>query len=769
MNDADDSTRARRIELILSQIEAIPTPSPLAMKLLAVASDQDADVGEIAGLIESDPGMTARLLSMCSRSTTGLGGAITLVQRAVVMLGIDAVQAMLLSVDIHEFMTSGSPGDLDAGAPDGDQTFEPFDRIGLWRHGLATACAAEAIVEAHMDQLGAIKSSEAFVCGLLHDIGKIALDLLLPRSFARAVQIAQRRCEPLSKIERTLIGLDHSVTGKRLAERWGLPDVIRDVVWLHGRPARAIPDLPHRQIIDVVSAANDIARLMHVGASGDGAPPSPIGRIATERGLDPERIEQIALSLHQRVSQRSEQLGMDQTPPMDLLIQSLNGANRTLVQLNEILRQRSRRSSQIETMLTELRSFNESSASARSPIDTATLIVQCGQRLFEGGMVYAAIRAPDAEVWTLCSYDNQGRRRRSACVPLTLGPDLFADERRSPNRLPDEAARQIASALGQEEEELRRLNALTLHASAGGDAWLLNDWRLDRERGVIVAAWGAAMTLAFDRAQSDHLAEQLVDANSRLACAHEQLAETESYVRLGELASGAAHEMNNPLAVMSGRAQLLRDELVDPDQRSAAQAMVEAASQLSDLIEGLHFVASSPELHPRSVDLTEQLPRVIKKVRRIFAGSGVGAPPIRFVTRGPLPPAFLDIDLFSVAVEELLRNALEADESRQVELRVQTEPPDDRLIVSVLDDGAGVSAEILAHASDPFFSSKEAGRQSGMGLAKARRVVELHGGRFELLPRQGKGTEARITLEQWRRTGVRQTEPAQNDHHRLAI
>ena len=152
---------------------------------------------------------------------------------------------------------------------------DAFERIG--RQLRPDHPAAERIVQTHSDRSSNLKPDEAFVCGLLHDIGKIALDMILPRALYKVVQLAERRCESLTNIEKSLIGIDHTMVGKRLAEKWGLSEMIRDVIWLHGRPARSIPDLPHKQIVGVVSAANDLARLMHVGFSGNSAPPRALG------------------------------------------------------------------------------------------------------------------------------------------------------------------------------------------------------------------------------------------------------------------------------------------------------------------------------------------------------------------------------------------------------------------------------------------------------------------------------------------------------------
>ena len=756
MPTIQDPSRVQRIELILQEIDSIPTPSPLALRLLSAASDENVDIDDIITMIESDPGITARLLGMCRRSSTGLGDSITTVDRAVVMLGLDALRAMLLSVDIHEFMRSNRNNGLD----DSDQT-DPaqrasIDRAGLWTHGLAVACASEHIVRTHAHLFKDVKPDEAFVCGLLHDVGKIALDLVLPRSLAKAVNLADRRCESLAAMEKTIIGLDHTLAGKHLAERWELPEVIRDVIWLHGRPAQAIPNLPHKRMIGVVSAANDIARLMHVGDSGNGAPPRALSHIADEWGFDEKHLEKVAVDLHQRVSARSAQLGMDEIPPVELLAQSLGSANRTLVHLNERYGAKMRRLDRIEGLFEAIQSFNKESRGAGSSLFVARSAVHCGQRVFGAAETISVVHDEWESCWTIERFDKEGHLRKTATARLSLHPGDILDAQRAGAGLSNKVAKQIALALGWDASKLDSFKPLVLHAGKKSGAILLHTWRLDRERGIIIELWRSVTASTFQQSRSDRLAEEVVELNTELMQSRQRASEIETCARLGAITAGVAHEMNNPLAVMSGRAQLLRDALGATRHQKEVETLIEAAQQLSDLVAGLHFVSTPPTLHRSMVDLTEFLPRVIKKVRKERARRGLASSAVRLTFNGALPSIFVDPGLFSVAVAELLRNALEAADSHKVELHIQTEPSDDRLKVSVIDDGQGVSPEVLAHAADPFISSKEAGRQTGMGLAKTRQIVELHGGRLQLFRRGEGGTEASITLDVWRPEQVRE-------------
>jgi signal transduction histidine kinase len=98
------------------------------------------------------------------------------------------------------------------------------------------------------------------------------------------------------------------------------------------------------------------------------------------------------------------------------------------------------------------------------------------------------------------------------------------------------------------------------------------------------------------------------------------------------------------------------------------------------------------------------------------------------------------------AVAELIANALEADGVTTIVVRASTEAPDGRLVICVSDDGPGLSERALRHACDPFFSEKKAGRQQGLGLARACRLVGLNGGDIVLKNREDRGLTASLVF-----------------------
>jgi signal transduction histidine kinase len=211
---------------------------------------------------------------------------------------------------------------------------------------------------------------------------------------------------------------------------------------------------------------------------------------------------------------------------------------------------------------------------------------------------------------------------------------------------------------------------------------------------------------------------------------------------LKELAYGASHEINNPLANISARAQtLLRDER-HPERRRALEAIHHQALRAHEMISDLMLFARPPRLALQSVDVAE----LVRKVVGEFEGE-CQRRSIEMATHieSPLVPIMADPIQLAVAVQALYRNAVEAiGQGGRIEVSIVA-PTDERLQIAVHDNGPGVPEHIRPHIFDPFFSGREAGRGLGFGLSKAWRIVTDHGG--EILVENPPAGGARFVIE----------------------
>jgi len=192
-----------------------------------------------------------------------------------------------------------------------------------------------------------------------------------------------------------------------------------------------------------------------------------------------------------------------------------------------------------------------------------------------------------------------------------------------------------------------------------------------------------------------------------------------------ELAYGASHEINNPLANISARAQsLLRDER-DPERRRTLEAIHLQALRAHEMISDLMLFARPPQLQRQRLDLTDLVRQVASGLAAECERRGIG---LSVSVDGHVASIGADATQLAVAVHALVANSINAlgrDGTIQIAVRHSL---DGGVLLQIEDNGPGIPPEVRPHIFDPFYSGREAGRGLGFGLSKAWRIITLHGG-----------------------------------------
>jgi signal transduction histidine kinase/HD-like signal output (HDOD) protein len=755
------------VELILERVETLPTLSPVAARLLSIGTVDEVLITDVVKIIESDPALSTRILGLCRKADRGLGDRITTVKRAVLMLGIESVRSAALSVSVYDLMSKEDEAarkELDAAVAtenggSAEQPSQPtFDRKGFWKHSIAVACCAELISSTHLKLR--VLPEEAFLAGLLHDVGRLVLELVLPRSYERVVQLAQRRACDCAPVERAVLGLDHHTAGRRVAEHWGLPPPIQSVIWMHGQPQAALPETEDKKLIGVITVAKALCRRLHLGWCGDFGQPADPDRLWMELGLKATGPSSIAGPLHAAIADRLKVLGLDDTSPPGLLLESLANANKQLSDLNAALQDRAQQSIAQSRVLDAIDQFFTLGSARRTVIETMAIVGVGAFKSFGPGF-YAVLTQPGPDQpWQMVQLSPTG-------LPMTPRV-LEAPPTRGTWSLSSltTATQLNVSVLGLlpwlseylvSAPDLRQLRLLPLvcpqpaGAPAGPAAILVNDRDIAEGLGAgplkaLKATWASAIAAASEREQARRLGDQAAESGRAIASLQAQLAQHQAMAKLGETTAGAAHEMNNPLTVIMGNAQLLASRLADLRDKGAAEAISEAANDLSGLITSLHLLSQLPPNKPKDVNLKAIAQRVIE-------GAKARSPRLTKVNvkfEGA-PQAFLDPDLLTGVLVELLSNAMEACPNGTATLSWGGGKSEDPLLLTVQDEGKGMSDKARLHAFDPFFSERPAGRGRGLGLTRAKRMAEAMGADITL-ESTSHGTTAILALPQWRAT-----------------
>ena len=206
---------------------------------------------------------------------------------------------------------------------------------------------------------------------------------------------------------------------------------------------------------------------------------------------------------------------------------------------------------------------------------------------------------------------------------------------------------------------------------------------------------------------------------------------------LAEFAAGAGHEINNPVATIVGYAQQLLAGETDPDRRHALATIGAQAYRIRDMIGDVMLFARPPEPRLQNLDLAQVVHELAAKV-----ADEAHSAEIRIqVQADAQTPILADPVQLRVVISSLLRNCLEALE-KGGNVTIAAHPIEragrPAALLSIADDGPGLSDSEREHLFDPFYSGRQAGRGLGFGLSKVWRIVGLHDGQIEVdLPESG--------------------------------
>jgi signal transduction histidine kinase len=252
-------------------------------------------------------------------------------------------------------------------------------------------------------------------------------------------------------------------------------------------------------------------------------------------------------------------------------------------------------------------------------------------------------------------------------------------------------------------------------------------------------------------AGSHHFLRLLADKLRRLEQLEQQFDQSVEHAKLqslGELAYGASHEINNPLANISTRAQAMLAQEADPEKRRMLAIINSQAFRANEMIADMMLFARPPALVRQRLDLVALVDTVIAELKDDAESQG------SHVSRhGDAGAVMVEADAtqLAMAIRAVCVNALEALVAEgQVDILVEQVSASERDLqpwarITIHDTGPGIPPQLRPHIFDPFFSGREAGRGLGLGLSKCWRVITLHGGRMDVMSQQRQG--ATFTLD----------------------
>ena len=213
--------RDEHLQKVVGQIASLPSLPLVYQEVMACLQKPNASLADVGKVIGKDIGMTATLLKLVSSAFFGLSKPVSTIERAVSFLGLDMLITLVLAQGIFkEAPPINVPG---------------FSIEGLWQHSLQTASAARVI--AGQEGLDKAALDDAFLSGMLHDIGKLVLAQSMPQAYSEVMQGTGMGLT--ASIEQDKLHTTHADVGAYLLGLWGLTDAVVEAVAFHERPGDA--------------------------------------------------------------------------------------------------------------------------------------------------------------------------------------------------------------------------------------------------------------------------------------------------------------------------------------------------------------------------------------------------------------------------------------------------------------------------------------------------------------------------------------------------
>jgi putative nucleotidyltransferase with HDIG domain len=204
----------------LDRIDSVPMLPELAIQILKMVDDPQVTSHRLATVVSRDQSLVTSILRIVNSAYYGFHWRIASVSQAVVLLGFRTIRNLVLAASVMK----------DYG---GRSRVSGFDRMAHWRHSIACGSAA-ALLARRWKLAGA---DEAFLSGLVHDIGRVIMDQHFPEEFEESLRRLKPGGPTLTAVEDEVFGLTHAAVGAHVARKWKLPETVVSSIADHHGPA----------------------------------------------------------------------------------------------------------------------------------------------------------------------------------------------------------------------------------------------------------------------------------------------------------------------------------------------------------------------------------------------------------------------------------------------------------------------------------------------------------------------------------------------------
>lgn len=715
----------------LKKLESLPTLPSIAARVIDATLSEDSTPEGLSVLIESDQALTLKVLRVANSAFYRRSGQVWRVKDAILLMGLNAIKSLVLSISVYELF-------------DKVESRGGIDRRQFWVHSLAVAICSR-LVSARC-KVG--QPEEAFVAGLLHDVGKLIMDHISPRDYLRVMIEAREGGLSLLEAERRVFGYDHTTAGKWALERWQMPERLLKSVWFHHQAQfPGGEDEVFDGLAAVVGLADGIANECGCGFDLCLDLPGVSMSFLKKLSLSRADVDAIGDQLKEGLPQMADLFGLE-LPSREEYIKWLQRSNLELGRLSLELEQANW---ELSGKLSERAALYGMAQKLASRLDFDEIAELLAESAIKGLKVKAA----------RCVL--RLNKRRTYLVEMSLGGNGRIKK--------SSRVMELGQAMGESDAQLDGGRWANVDIVSKGD-WLGSlsvmgtGQNGDGLRGAeeSLSALAKIGAVALDNAR---LYMQLQDRSEKLARAHqkigmafeevssvqEKMAHIERLKAFGELAGGLAHNFNNLLGMILGRTQLMLSRCVDEELCRELRLMERCALDGAQMVKRIQRFGKREGSEGLSlVDVDEVVRDTVAMTENRWKARTADGGEIAVQTSlGRVPPVRGNRAELCEVLVNIILNAIDAMPSGG-KISVSTGAAASKVFIRISDTGKGMSKEVMEKIFNPFFTTKGAGG-TGLGLSISYSIIARHRGEIKVESQQGKGSIFTVTLPAANRAG----------------
>ena len=708
---------------ILRAIESLHLPAmpQILLRFLEEAGSEQASMDTLAELVMRDPALSARVLTVANSAAFRRGGEMRSIKQSLLALGTRMVRT-IASCLVVQNVFGRLPG------------AKQQDLAGFWRHSLFVAELARATAQ----ELGiaAAECEEAYLAGLLHDVGQLVLLGGLGKAYGTLLSQSGSEAELVGN-ERPVLATDHSAVGAWVVDQWQLPSLMADAILFHHLELKQVATAD--RLSRILWAAH-YASLSREQAWGDEA---EIGAIEALTGIATARFHQLREEAAQRVESLASALGVSAAPAEQTLPQYTadgNGTSDEEASTDDV----EARLQAAASAMAAMQPLQQNFLGLDDDTDLLVAVRESARILFGVQRIALLLVRPGQQTLSGAGISGQPAALQRLEIGLQSGASLCADAA---------LTRQPLSTFDADQPASPAPGDVQIGRAMGGDGLLYIPMMGPQAlMGVMVCGVSTVQHARLRKRQAWLQSfATLVAAGLetwRRARERDARAETDAAERYRLQGQKLAHEVANPLGII--RNYLTIVDLKLPESKALGQEMAilrEEIDRVSNIIRQLSEDAAPPPPTNGAVDVNT----LLDGMRALYGESLFGARGVTLELELAADAALARADRDSVKqiVFNLWKNAAEAvPTGTQVVTTVATQVNQNGRSyteVRVSDSGPGLPAEVMQQLYQPLDPKRQAGR-SGLGLSIVRSLVDKLDGQITCRSRAGHGTSFAVLL-----------------------